>query len=50
MIEWPAGLVGDEEASDNETMLDAARRELEEEPGFARGDSTSWRRVPRRAG
>ena len=34
MIEWPAGLVGDEEASDNETMLDAARRELEEETGF----------------
>ena len=34
MIEWPAGLVGDEEASDNETVLDAAGRELEEETGF----------------
>ncbi len=29
-----AGLVGDEEASDDETMLDAAARELEEETGF----------------
>ncbi len=34
MIEWPAGLVGDEEASDSETMLEAAGRELEEETGF----------------
>ena len=34
MIEWPAGLVGDEEAPDNETMLEAAARELEEETGF----------------
>ena len=34
MIEWPAGLVGDEEALDGETMLDAAGRELEEETGF----------------
>ena len=34
MIEWPAGLVGDEEASDEETMLEAAARELEEEAGF----------------
>ncbi len=37
MIEWPAGLVGDEEASDDETMLDAAARELEEETGFRAG-------------
>ena len=34
MIEWAAGLVGDEEAVDGETMLEAAARELEEETGF----------------
>ncbi len=34
MIEWPAGLVGDEENRDEEHILDAANRELEEETGF----------------
>ena len=37
VIEWPAGLVGDEEAVDGETMLEAAARELEEETGFRAG-------------
>jgi ADP-ribose pyrophosphatase len=34
MLEWPAGLVGDEESPDEEHILDAANRELEEETGF----------------
>ena len=34
MIEWAAGLVGDEEGDDGEHLLDAANRELEEETGF----------------
>ena len=34
MIEWAAGLVGDEEGDDGEALLDAANRELEEETGF----------------
>ena len=34
MIEWAAGLVGDEEGDDNEHLLQAANRELEEETGF----------------
>lgn len=39
VIELPAGLVGDQDDPD-EALLDAARRELEEETGFAAGD---WR-------
>ena len=34
MIEWPAGLVGDDESPAEEHILDAANRELEEETGF----------------
>ena len=34
MIEWAAGLVGDEEGDDGEPLLDAANRELQEETGF----------------
>jgi len=34
MIEWAAGLVGDEEGDDGEPLLEAANRELEEETGF----------------
>ena len=34
MIEWAAGLVGDEEGDDGEHLFDAANRELEEETGF----------------
>ena len=33
-IEWAAGLVGDEPHSGGEHLLDAARRELEEETGY----------------
>jgi ADP-ribose pyrophosphatase len=34
MLEWPAGLVGDDEGPAEEHILDAAIRELEEETGF----------------
>jgi ADP-ribose pyrophosphatase len=37
MIEWPAGLVGDEEEHDGEDLLAAANRELEEETGYRAG-------------
>ena len=40
MIELPAGLVGDE--ADDETLLDAARRELEEEAGYT---ARQWARL-----
>ena len=33
-LEWPAGLVGDIPGQENEDMLTAAQRELEEETGF----------------
>ncbi len=35
VIELPAGLVGDEPSEEGESILDAARRELREETGFA---------------
>jgi ADP-ribose pyrophosphatase len=35
VIELPAGLVGDESSEEGESILDAARRELREETGFA---------------
>ena len=34
-LEVPAGLIGDEEGSEDENPLDAAARELEEETGYA---------------
>ncbi len=37
MIEWAAGLVGDEKEFAGEPLLDAANRELEEETGFRAG-------------
>jgi ADP-ribose pyrophosphatase len=37
-IEWPAGLVGDEEGHDGEDLLYAANRELEEETGYRAGE------------
>ena len=40
MIELPAGLVGDEEGFRDESLFDAANRELEEETGY-RADSIS---------
>lgn len=36
-IELPAGLVGDEPGRENEALLEAARRELEEETGWRPG-------------
>lgn len=40
VIEWPAGLVGDE--GDDELHLEAAKRELLEETGYA---AETWKRV-----
>lgn len=37
VIEFPAGLVGDEPDAENEHFCDAARRELEEETGWRPG-------------
>ncbi len=39
-IELPAGLVGDDSATSEEPLLDAAQRELEEETGFR---ARNWR-------
>ncbi|TCD06918.1 NUDIX hydrolase [Erythrobacteraceae bacterium CFH 75059] len=36
-LELPAGLVGDEEGQESESIIDAARRELEEETGYRAG-------------
>lgn len=37
-IELPAGLIGDDEGSENEDALEAAKRELEEETGYTAKD------------
>jgi len=42
VIELPAGLAGDVEGSEDEPLLVAAKRELEEETGYT---SNHWRRV-----
>jgi ADP-ribose pyrophosphatase len=34
VIEWPAGLVGDDAATTNEPLVEAAKRELLEETGY----------------
>lgn len=49
-IEWPAGLVGDEEAHDGEELLAAANRELEEETGFRAGELEILQKSPSSAG
>ena len=46
MIEWAAGLVGDEEGDDGEHLLEAAHRELEEETGFRAANLTVLGCVP----
>jgi len=42
VIELPAGLAGDIEGAEDEALLDAAKRELEEETGYT---TNHWRRV-----
>ena len=42
VIELPAGLAGDIPGAEDEALLDAAKRELEEETGYT---SNQWRRV-----
>jgi len=37
VIEWPAGLVGDEDGAEDEALEAAAARELEEETGYRAG-------------
>ncbi len=50
MIELPAGLVGDEAAFGNESLLDAANRELEEETGYRAGRLSIVARAPSSGG
>ncbi len=50
MIEWAAGLVGDEEGDDGEHLLEAAHRELEEETGFRAAKLTVLGRGPSSGG
>ncbi|MBI1354262.1 MAG: NUDIX domain-containing protein [Acidobacteria bacterium] len=38
VIEWPAGLVGDEAGAEDESLTEAAARELEEETGYRAAD------------
>jgi ADP-ribose pyrophosphatase len=50
VIELPAGLVGDEQGLENEELLDAAARELEEETGWRASTLTEIMRCPTSAG
>jgi len=49
-IELPAGLVGDEIGQEEESLLDAAGRELEEETGWRAGTLRALMRCPTSAG
>ncbi len=49
-IELPAGLVGDETGQEEESLLDAAGRELEEETGWRAGALRALIRCPTSAG
>lgn len=49
-IELPAGLVGDEQGQENEGLLLAAQRELEEETGWRAGTLEEIMRCPTSAG
>jgi ADP-ribose pyrophosphatase len=49
-IEWPAGLVGDEEDHNSEDLLQAANRELEEETGYRAGELRVIEKGPSSAG
>ncbi len=49
-IELPAGLVGDEAGREDEPLLDAARRELEEETGWRAGGVAEIMPCPTSAG
>jgi ADP-ribose pyrophosphatase len=49
-IEWPAGLVGDEQGRGGEDLLEAANRELEEETGFRAGELRVVEKGPSSAG
>ena len=42
VVEWPAGLAGDSDAWQDESLEDAARRELLEETGY---QARHWRRL-----
>ena len=50
VIELPAGLVGDEAGAENEGLLDAAKRELDEETGYSGGVWSFLSRGPSSAG
>jgi ADP-ribose pyrophosphatase len=49
-IELPAGLVGDEDGHHGEALIDAARRELEEETGWRAGAIETLMPCPTSAG
>lgn len=49
-IELPAGLVGDIEGQENEPLVEAARRELLEETGYAAEEMTCLATCPTSAG
>lgn len=50
VVELPAGLVGDQPGQDQESLLEAARRELLEETGYCAGRLVERMRCPTSAG